>query len=327
MVDRGHRLPAAVRRWTWITTAVTIVFLVATALLWVLGRPDRARPFSTRVIVGHAADPSAVVALPSGGFLYSERRTGRIREVDARGHLRSSSVARVPVRAEPGQRGLLGLAVDRRGATYAAWTRASDGKLVVGRVAPGEARLVWVGPMSTTLANGGRLAFAPGGRLLIGIGELERPSRTADPKTPNGKLLTLDPRGEPSQKPRTVSSGWHNPFAFTYLPDGRLWLADNAPGRKAERITRGDRPGAAVATTGALRPVAPSALVPLGRDRLGLCGYVSRVMREVRLDGDRPSSPGRILVERCAIAAAVLRDGRVVVTDDESIRVTARPLR
>lgn len=317
----------AARRWAWVIGAVTLVFLAATSVLWVVGRPDRNRPMATRILVARAAEPSAVVALGSGGFLYAERRTGRIREVDPRGHLRASTVARVPVRSEPGQRGLLGLAVDRRGRTFAVWTRASDGRLVVGQVTPAPIRLVWVGPASTDLANGGRLAFAPDGRLLIGVGELQRPSLTADPKAPNGKLMTLDAEGEPTQRPRTVSSGWHNPFAFTYRPDGSLWLADNAPGRKAERITRGDRRGAPVATTGALRPVAPSALVPLGRDRLGLCGYVSRVMREVRVDGDQPSPPGPILVEHCAIAATVLRDGRVVVTDDESIRVTLRPLR
>jgi len=323
---RRNQLPSAVRRWAWITAGVTVVLLVATAALWVAARPDHHAPAATRVVVAGAADPSAVVALDDGGFRYAERRTGNVREVDRRGRLLTEPIAHVAVRSEPGQRGLLGLAVDRGGDTYAAWTRSSDGHLVVGRVAPGATRLVWEGPTSTKLANGGRLAFTPEGRLLIGVGELERPQSTPDPAAPNGKLLSLDPRAEPSQEFRVVSSGWHNPFAFTYARGDRLWLADNAPGNKSERITRGDRKGAPVATTGDLRPLAPSALVPLGKSRLGLCGYVSRVMREIRLDGDRPSPPGRVLVDHCAIAAAMLADGRVVVTDDSSVRVTLRPL-
>ncbi len=302
------------------------MFLVATGIL-LLVKDHPQRPAATRLLVARAADPSAVVALPDGALRYAERLTGRVREIDPQGQLRRELVARVSVRSTPGQRGLLGLAVDRHGATFAAWTRRSDARLVVGQVAPGPVRLVWTGPRSATLANGGRLAFTPDGRLLIGIGDLERPGRTADPAAPNGKLLLLDTRREPTQVPRVVTGGWNNPFAFTYAPGGELWVADNAPGQRPERITRGDRKGAPVATTGTLRPLAPSALVSLGPHRLGLCGYVSRVMREIRVDGDGPTPPGRVLVDGCAIAATVLPDGRVVVTDDDTIRITTRPLR
>ncbi len=302
------------------------MFLVATAVLLVVGgRPEK--PAATRVLVAGAGDPSAVAAMSDGGFRYAERRTGRVRQVDRRGRLNARSVARVEVRASSGQRGLLGLAIDRQGATFAAWTRRSDGRLVVGQVAPGPTRLVWEGPISATLANGGHLVSTRDGRLLIGIGDLERPDLTARSASPNGKLLLLDPQREPTQTPRVLTAGWNNPFAFAYAPGNQLWVADNAPGRRPERITRGDLHHAPVVTTGALRPIAPSALVSLGHHRLGLCGYVSRVMREVRIGGDRPSSPGRVLVQSCAIAAAVLSDGRVVVTDDRTVRVTVDPLR
>ncbi len=325
MISRRRPRSQAVRRWMLVMVATTALFLVATGILLLLGgRPQE--PAGTRVVVARAADPSAVAALPDGAFRYAERRTGRIREVDRRGTLRAAALATVQVRSGPGQRGLLGLAIDRHDATFAAWTRRSDGRLVVGQVAPGATRLVWVGPMGATLANGGRLAFTPDGRLLLGVGDLEQPARTADPVAPNGKLLLLDPQREPTQAPRVLTGGWNNPFAFAYGSGDRLWVADNAPGQRPERITRGDRKGAPVATTGTLRPLAPAALVSLGQGRLGLCGYVSRLMREVRLDGDRPERPGRVLVEGCAVAAAVLPDRRVVVTDDNTIRVTTRPL-
>ena len=325
MTDGRRSHSRAARRWIAVIAFTTALFLVATGMLLLLGgRPQK--PAATRVVVAHAADPSAVAALPDGAFRYTERRTGRIREVDRRGRLRAALVASVQVRSSPGQRGLLGLAVDRHDATFAAWTRRTDGRLVVGQVAPGATRLVWVGPPSAELANGGRLAFAPDGRLLLGVGDLQRPDRTSDPGAPNGKLLLLDSQREPTQTPRVLTSGWNNPFAFTYGPGNRLWVADNAPGQRPERITRGDRRAAPVATTGSFRPLAPAALVPLGRERLGLCGYVSRVMREVHIDGDRPERPGRVLVEKCAVAAAVLPDRRAVVTDDDTIRITTQPL-
>lgn len=323
---RGRRFGRVVRTWLILVGATAVCFVVATTIVaLLLGRPEKSA--ATEVVVADAADPSAVAVLPDGAFRYAERRTGRIRQVDPNGRLRSRVVASVAVRSTPGQRGLLGLAIDPKGETFAAWTRRSDGRLVVGQVAPGATRLVWEGPASADLANGGRLAFAPDGRLLIGIGDLEQPSRTADPGAPNGKLLLLDPHREPSQIPRVLTSGWNNPFAFSYAPGGDLWVADNAPGRRPERITRGDRTGGPQTTTGALRPMAPAALVALSDHRLGVCGYISRVMREVRIDGDRPSPPGRVLVRRCAIAAAVLPDGRVVVTDDHSVSVTSRPVR
>jgi len=323
---------------------ITAVLLAATAVLWTGGRHDGGPAASpagatSDVVVAHAASPSAIVALSDGGFRFAERRSGRIREVDGRGRLRRAALATVGVRPGPGQRGLLGLAIDRSGATFAAWTRASDGRIVVGQVAPGPTRLVWLGPPSAELANGGRLAFAPvaspigadarlaAGALVVGIGDLQAPSRGADPDTANGKLLALDPDGRPDQRPTTVSAGWNNPFAFTFTGDGRLWVADNAPGRRPERLARADHRGSTQATTGRLRPLAPSALVALGDHRLGVCGYVSRTMREVRLDGDRPSAPGRILIDKCAVAAAVLADGRVAFADDDTIRVTRRPLR
>ena len=302
------------------------VFLAVTAALLTIGDDRHEPPAATRILVARAADPSAVVALPHGGFRYAERLSGRIREVDGDGRLRPTPVAVVAVRSSPGQRGLLGLAVDDRGTTFAAWTRRSDGRLVVGRVAPAPNRLVWIGPPSADLANGGHLAFTTDGRLLIGIGDLEQPQRKTDRTSPNGKLLTLDPHGRSDQRPEVVSARWNNPYAFTYAHDGSLWVADNAAGRKPERIGRGDRRDPPMATTGGLRPFAPSALVPLGKDRLGVCGYVGRVMREVRIVGGRPESPGRVLIDRCVIAAAVLADGRVVVTDENAVRVTVHPM-
>ena len=121
--------------------------------------------------------------------------------------------------ATDGQRGLLGLAVRRSGdATdiYASWTRADDGRLVVGRLASGRINLVWEGPVSADRANGGTLAFR-GDELLVSIGDLEDPASVDDPEAPNGKIFALDPEAGVDQQATVGSSGWNNPFAMTVL--------------------------------------------------------------------------------------------------------------
>ncbi len=283
--------------------------------------PDPPGSAQVEVVVADAAFPVGLAALADGGFRYGERRTGRVREVTAEGRLLADPVAVVAVRASPGQRGLLGLAVDRRGRTFAAWTRAGDGRLVVGQVAPGPVRLVWRGPPSTDLANGGHLVAAPDGSLVLGVGDLQEPSRRDDPDAPNGKLLALDPDGPAEQRARPRSSGWNNPFAFTFLPDGSLWVADNAPGRRPERLGRGDRAWPRVELEGRR---APAALVALGPGRLGVCGVLDPVLRAVEVgeaERGRPARPGRPLAAPCSVGAVVLADGRVVLATEDRLGV------
>jgi hypothetical protein len=274
-------------------------------------------PRSGRVLVEGAAFPAALVALPGGGLLYGERLTGRIRRVGADGRLAPRPVARVEVSTE-GQRGLLGLAVDGE-AVYAAWTEPG-GRLVVGRVAPGSSRLVWAGPPSADLANGGHLEVAPNGSLLIGIGDLQEPELVDDPAAPNGKILRLDPGGPASQEPEVVSAGWNNPFAFDLDPGGTLWVADNEPGDDPERL-------AGVGAGGVVGPVTslPSGTAPAGLavldDRLVVCGFRSGALLPYRIAGDRAEPDGDPLVEDCEVGVVALADGRVAYARQDAILV------
>ena len=303
-----------------VVVALVAVAAIAAVAGVVLSRSDPDPPSAVEVVVADAAFPVGLAALGDGGFRYGERVTGRIREVTAAGRLLPAPVAVVAVRASPGQRGLLGVAVDRRDRTYAAWTRRGDGRLVVGQVAPGPARLVWRGPPSTDLANGGHLVSAPDGDLVIGVGDLQDRAALDDPDAPNGKLLALDPDGPADQRPRALSAGWNNPFAFTFLPDGSLWVADNAPGRQPERIGRGDRSRPRVELGGRR---APAALVALGPGRLGVCGVLDPVVRavDVDVDGHGPGPPGRPLATPCSLGAVALADGRIVLATEDSLGV------
>lgn len=251
-----------------------------------------------------------MVALPDGGLLYGQRTTGRI--LTSEGEL----VARVDVVSE-GQRGLLGLDVDDDGAVFAAWTRP-DGRIVVGRVAPGEQRLVWVGPESSRLGNGGHIAFSPEGDLVIGIGDLEDPGSVSDLNAPHGKLLRLDPDGDPGQDPELVSSGWNNPFAFGFTPSGALWLADNAPGNDRERLLRADPVGP---QTWLPDRTAPSGLAAIDDSTLALCSYRTQLLLRYRIGVNgvaRLESPP--IARDCRYGVVLLADGRLAYAADESIR-------
>jgi hypothetical protein len=249
--------------------------------------------------------------------LYGELDTGRIRQVDRSGHLLSDPVAAVPV-STGGQRGLLGLAVGATGEIYAAWTQP-DGRITVGQVWPGALRTVWEGPPSAQIANGGRLTFSPRGALVTGIGDTEHPWAGPDL---DGAIFELDPQGPPDQTTRVVSTGWHNPFAIAFTPGGDLWVADNAPGERDERLARGDLQDAPVTV---LPPhTVPSGLAALSERDLVLCGYGSRTLQRYRISPTGRADPvGSPLARDCALGVVVLADSRLAYATEGDIRFMA----
>ena len=296
--------------------------LVAAFLSVVPARATSAAGTAARVTEARFA--AALAALPGGGLRYGERLTGRVREIDAGGQLLEAPVTEVSVRAD-GQRGLLGLAVDAQDRTFAAWTRP-DGRIVVGQVAPGPTRLLWVGPQSRDLANGGHLVVDPEGSLVIGIGDLQAHRFVDDPDRPNGKLLRLDPDGAPDQSPITLSAGWNNPFAFTFTPSGALWVADNVGRQGRERLARGDRDGKPTSVTELRGTRAPSGLAAIDDQHLALCGFVSTWLDEFDVSRPRAARPdARPLATDCAIGAVRLADGTIAYADTTTIRTVIAP--
>lgn len=288
----------------------TVAFLV----VWVLGGCGDATP-SGRLLVDGADSPAALVALPDGGLRYGERLTGRIREVDGQGRLRPAPLAQVDVSTE-GQRGLLGLAVDVAGRTFAAWTDPEQ-VITVGQVAPEPVRILWRGPASARIGNGGHLAFSPGGVLVVGIGDLQRGDRS-------GQLLALDPDGPSDQEPQVISSGWNNPLAFAFSPGGSLWVADNAPGEDPEHLVRVG-PGGQPAFTRQLpgRQIAPAGLVALSDTQLVICAYLPAQL--ILYDVDRGRR--RRLADGCRTGVIPLSSGDLAFAGNDEIRVLDDPLR
>jgi hypothetical protein len=254
----------------------------------------------------------ALAALPGGELLVGLLDTGTLWRVPRNGPPRRADFPRLRV-SHDGQRGLLGLAVVR-GITYASWT-TPERQLVVGRLRPMTAPLiVWRGVRSTTLANGGHLAATPDHQLVTSVGDRQS-------GMPVGRLLALDPEGPAEQSPQILSTGWNNPFAFAYLPDGTLWVADNAPGKHPERLARGSTGGGPPADVTVLdRGPAPSGVTALGPRALALCGVVSGLLDRYELRAGRWHYV-RTIARGCRYGVVRLTDGRLAFSADDGVRV------
>ncbi len=189
------------------------------------------------------------------------------------------------------------------------------------RVLPAPRVRVWTGPQSAALGNGGHLAVLADGRLLVGIGDLGRPSRTADPGALNGKLLALDPGGPASQRPAVLSGGWNNPFAFAVAPDGRVWVADNAPGRRLERIGSGTGRAPRFPLP---RRIAPSGLAVLSTTDVAVCGVASGTLERFRRRPDDSWRALGTLGPGCRYGVARLAGGALVVSTGDGLREVRR---
>jgi len=278
---------------------------------------------------GTAATPGALLADPDGSLLIGDRLTGRVDRVGADGRVDPEPVAVVEVAdADGDQRGLLGLARSSDGRLFASWTRAEDGRLVVGELADKETvRLVWLGPVSADAANGGRLVAALDG-LVIGIGDLLQDRGLADgADVPNRKVLWLDPDGPDQQSPRILSTGWNNPFALAVGPTGEVWVADNTGGEGSERLGRADQPAGESASLGGPceGQIAPAGLVVL-EDSFAVCGFLSERVDRVVIAGDAMATTAAVVTRPCPTGVVRLTDGRLAMGTDDGVVVTTAPV-
>ena len=273
--------------------------------------------------------PGDVISLRANGTSveYISRRSGEIRSFDSVDET-MSTLATVEVSTDGEQRGLLGHTVIG-GRRFAAWTAPDTLDLVVGEVTSGSTdRLIWSGTGTQSKATGGHLDTRDG-QIVLGIGSLTDWAKEHG----SGAVVTLDPDGDADQRPVILSDGWNNPFAFTVLADGTIWVADNAP--DGSDLPVADREGERIATTEAAGPSilepppqrAPSAIVELPDGRLGVCGFLDNEMRAYSLTDDALERAGT--VGPCLTGATVLDDGTIVTAstsdDGDATLLVRRP--
>jgi len=218
------------------------------------GAPADARPRGGKVLAKGMEVPWGLAFLPNGDALVSERMSGRVYRVRRGGGRRL--VGRIPTRAE-GEGGLLGLAVHPRFAqgrnwVYAYVTTATDNRIVRMRFRNnrlGKPRVVLAGIPRSSVHNGGRLMFGPGGMLFASTGDAGDTRLAQDRNSLGGKILRMTPRGKvPKKNPfgnYTWSYGHRNVQGLAIDARGRFWATEFGQNRFDElnRIVKGGNYG------------------------------------------------------------------------------------
>lgn len=223
--------------------------------------------------------PWALAFLPGGEILVTER-AGRLRVFGKDGKL-SPAVAGLPAVDARGQGGLLGVALDpnyaSNGLVYWAYAEADGdvngtsvarGKLVLGAAPKLEnVQVIWrqAPKLNSALHFGGRLVFAPDGKLFITTGErstLEGRALAQKLDATQGKVIRINADGSiPSDnpfvnqagaKPEIWSYGHRNIQSAALAPDGKLWTVEHGAkgGDELNRPEAGKNYGWATITYG-----------------------------------------------------------------------------
>ena len=215
--------------------------------------------------------------LPGGRLLVTER-AGRMRVVEANGTLREP-LAGLPAVAFGGQGGLLDVALHPRFQenrwVYWTYSEAGDGgagtSVARGRLDLAANRLLDVQVIFRQVPKvgggnhfGSRLAFAPDGRLFVGLGErYHRMDDAQDLSNHLGKIVRLEDDGRipadnpfvgrPGARGEIWSYGHRNIQGAAIHPqDGALWTTEHGPqgGDELNRPARGANHGWPVITHG-----------------------------------------------------------------------------
>ncbi|MPZ89800.1 MAG: PQQ-dependent sugar dehydrogenase, partial [Nitriliruptorales bacterium] len=185
----------------------------------------------TTVVAEGLEVPWGIDFLPDGRALVGERDSGRILAVEPDSGA-VEEVQQLPI--EPaGEGGLLGLALsptyedDELIYTY----RTTGEGNVVERFRPGEEpETVLGGIPAGSIHNGGRIAFGPDDLLYVTTGDAAEAQLAQDPESPAGKILRLQPDGEPAPgNPfgnAVYSLGHRNVQGLAWTEDGALYASE-----------------------------------------------------------------------------------------------------
>lgn len=227
------------RRRTAIAAAAALAAPAAAAVLLVAVAPAEA--FELRTVARGLDRPTFVSAAPGDARgLWVLEQTGRLLRL-AGGRRRTVLDLRGRVSAG-GEQGLLGLAFHPRFARnrrlFVDFTnRRGDTRVVAyrlgqrGRAAAGSGRVLLRVRQPAPNHNGGALAFAPDGRLLVGMGDgggaYDPGDRAQDPGSRLGKVLAAGVDRPGRARWRTVLTGLRNPWRMWMDPaTDELWLGD-----------------------------------------------------------------------------------------------------
>jgi len=234
-------------RWGIASVAVMATLFTCVSAAPEPTEPRAAAPGVDVVSVATLDNPVGFTFTPVGKIVYLERATGRVRLLNP-GTGSDRVLYRILGVNSDGERGALGVALHpdwpRQPFVYVYVTRAPGAaplrnqllrlRLVKGHLT--DPQVLLNSPVSSaTNHNGGRIAFGPGGKLFVVIGDGgDDPARAQDLSEPRGKVLRLNPDGTvPASNPfgsRVWSYGHRNSIGFAFDPlSGNLWETENGP--------------------------------------------------------------------------------------------------
>ena len=246
------------------------------------------------VVATHLAAPVGLALLPDGSALVGERTTGRIVRVQPRAGQPVPTVRTLSGLDTSGDGGLLDLALSptytEDGLIYAYVTTPTDNRVVdftlTGPVTP-----VLAGIPKGSTGNTGRITFGWDGNLYIGTGDAGHPRLAADPRSLAGKVLRVDPIGDPAPgnpDPRSplFTSGHQVVAGLCALPQTQ-WLFEVEAGAvrrgsEVNLLARGNDYGWPHARAGAAPPVSR---LPSNAGAPGGCAYLGGRLWVTSLDG------------------------------------------
>ncbi|GAB3977477.1 PQQ-dependent sugar dehydrogenase [Plantactinospora veratri] len=182
--------------------------------------------------------PWGLTFLPDGSALISERITGEILRVPARGG-DPQPVGTVPGVRASSEGGLLGIVASAGFATdrtvFASVSGADQNRIVALTIAADYGaltvdRVLLDGIQTADRHHGGRIAIGPDGHLWIGTGDAFEPENAAADDSLNGKILRIAvdgsvPRDNPGPSP-IYSSGHRNVQGIAFGPDGTPYASE-----------------------------------------------------------------------------------------------------
>jgi hypothetical protein len=299
--------------------AIGVTLAATAALALAACGSDGPEPFAEEERID--VDQATVLTAVGDRLVFGERLTGRLRSLplDDLGAEPTEVATIEQLDPDPAQGGLLGgVAIDDD--TLAVSFTNAEGRLEVAEVdvATGASERRWLGPPSEEQANGGRMAVLADGSLVIGIGDLLDPDRSDDPDAPNGKLLVIAEDGSTTP----FAGPFNNPFAMA--GDGEaVWVADNAPGARPERLLRATAEGIDEIADWTETRV-PSGVAVLDDGRLALCNYATTSLGIVDPD-DPGDAAGDEVADDCRYAIASLPDGGLAYAAEDAVVVLGPP--
>jgi glucose/arabinose dehydrogenase len=246
------------------------------------------------VVATHLKAPVGLTLLPDGTALVGERTTGRIVRVQAVAGRPVPTVRTLPGLDTTGDGGLLDLALSPSYAEdnliYAYITTATDNRIVDftlrGPVTP-----VLTGIPKGRTGNTGRIMFGADGDLYVGTGGAGRPSLAQNAHSLAGKILRVNPIGDPAQSnPQKGSAVWtrgHQQVeGLCASAAGAVFEAENGAAGVPDEINRivpGDDYGFPAAGASSDQP---AATLPASDRSPGGCAVMGGRLWVTSLDGE-----------------------------------------